>query len=395
MDEAHDPSARAALAWLGPIRNRVRSGFFSLLQKALRSDAGRRILFDTVPPAVVPGTALRGAQWRADAVPYADLGAAREIPAQPRSRRPIFITARFRTGSTLLWNVFRHTPGCRAYYEPLNERRWFDPLSKGSHTDRTHTGVTDYWREYDGLERLGELYDASWTDRDLFMDETSWNPAMRRYIQELVDAAAPSRAVLQFNRVDFRLPWLRHYFPTAVIVHLYRHPRDQWCSALGDYAGSAAPSCTINEFEPADQFYLLSWARDLAYRFPFLDERRWKHPYELFYLIWKLSWVYGRRYADYSMSYENFVSAPAEEVSRLFRAVDVRTAESQQLAALVSRGVTSRWRDYASDDWFRSIESACETALSEYIGAFLRERPMVRSAEALASLQAITLHSHV
>jgi hypothetical protein len=42
--------------------------------------------------------------------------------------------------------------------------------------------------------------------------------------------------VLQFNRIDFRLPWFRHHFPAATILHLARHPRDQWCSCLLDPA---------------------------------------------------------------------------------------------------------------------------------------------------------------
>ncbi len=34
-------------------------------------------------------------------------------------REPVFVTARFRSGSTLLWNLFRNTPEETAYYEPL------------------------------------------------------------------------------------------------------------------------------------------------------------------------------------------------------------------------------------------------------------------------------------
>ena len=43
---------------------------------------------------------------------------------------PIIITGRFRSGSTLLWNIFRDLPECTAYYEPFNERRWFDKTLK-------------------------------------------------------------------------------------------------------------------------------------------------------------------------------------------------------------------------------------------------------------------------
>ena len=47
---------------------------------------------------------------------------------------------------------------------------------------------------------------------------------MKQYVQLLIEKAS-ARPVLQFNRVDFRLPWFRHHFPHATIVHFYRHPK--------------------------------------------------------------------------------------------------------------------------------------------------------------------------
>ncbi len=43
----------------------------------------------------------------------------------------VFITGRFRSGSSVFWNVFRAQQSCTAYYEPLNERRWFDSEARG------------------------------------------------------------------------------------------------------------------------------------------------------------------------------------------------------------------------------------------------------------------------
>ena len=182
----------------------------------------------------------------------------------------MIITARFRSGSTLLWNLFRALKSCTAYYEPFNERRWFDPVAHGSHTDPTHRGVDDYWKEYEGLEELGQYYQESWISNNLLMYEDSWDLAMKRYVERMIELA-PKRPVLQFNRIDFRLPWFRRMFPRAKIVHLYRHPRDQWLSCLLD-PRQFPHTGTMAQFATHDGYYLRMWARDLKYHFPFLDE---------------------------------------------------------------------------------------------------------------------------
>ena len=101
------------------------------------------------------------------------------------------------------------------------------------------------------------------------MSSTTWNPPMERYIEILVEAAK-GRPVLQFNRADLRLPWLKARFPGARILHIFRHPRDQWCSSLMDIR-RFPKEMKLCDFAPFDRFYLLSWGRDLRRYFPFLD----------------------------------------------------------------------------------------------------------------------------
>ena len=87
-------------------------------------------------------------------IPYSDLGEwGGHVPTAHRSDI-VFITGRFRSGSTLLWNLFRQMDNCTAYYEPFNERRWFDSSARGNRMDATHRGVSDYWKEYDGLQAI-------------------------------------------------------------------------------------------------------------------------------------------------------------------------------------------------------------------------------------------------
>src|SRR5262249_9747687 len=151
-----------------------------------------------------------------------------------------------------------------------------------------------------GLQHLDRWYRLHWIDQHLYMAPTFWEPNLLAYLEALV-AAAPGRAVLQFNRVDFRLPWLAHQFPHALLIHLYRHPRDQWCSSL-PAIDSVPLNASVADFASHDGFYLMAWARDLSYQFPFLDPRFAEHPYDLFYLIWRLSYAFGRRYCHASFS---------------------------------------------------------------------------------------------
>ncbi len=146
---------------------------------------------------------------------------------------PIFVTARFRSGSTMLWNLLRHVPGLTTYYEPLHPFLQLAPAERPKSEDPTHVGVSEYWSEYDRIEGLASYYTEPWHNQDLYLDASHWKPRLARYLRLLIDTA-PGRAVLQMNRADFRLAWLRQMFPEATVVHLYRHPRDQWLSALRD-----------------------------------------------------------------------------------------------------------------------------------------------------------------
>ena len=352
-----------SLFWSG--RMFLRNQFFRFLSKALQTDDAKMALAASMTD-LLNAPCLERRNLANFPAPYEGLGTCDESRSNPSKTDTIFITGRFRSGSTLLWNLFRHISGCVAYYEPFNERRWFDPNCRGDRICATHRKVEDYWSEYDGMDFLGSVYDERWTDQRLYMPTHAWDDAMRRYI-ELLIAHAEGRAVLQFNRIDFRLPWLRATFPNATFLHVYRHPRDQWCSSLMDIDCFPANG-RMADFAPNDKFYLRSWAQDLKYQFPFLDERQVQHPYELFYLIWKLSYLFGRRYAHHSLSFEDLVTSPATELPKI---LDVCRIAFESLGELMELFVTprfGRWRDYADEQWFREREARCEGILDRFLG---------------------------
>jgi LPS sulfotransferase NodH len=278
----------------------------------------------------------------------------------------VFITSRFRSGSTLLWNLFRQTNGCTSYYEPFNERQWFNPKLRGDAVDNTHRGVDDYSAEYDGLAHLDALYDEDWIRNKLLMTQESWAPKMKAYIEGLIEHAK-GRPILQFNRIDFRLPWIKAHFPNAKIIHLYRHPRDQWCSFLTDknLMNKDDVSHTYH-----DAFYLDVWCNDLAQQYQFLDKRHTPHPYQRFYYLWKLSYLNGNKYSDHNISFEHLTRQPKTEIIKLYEHLDMPIEQVESLCSVIQPPKADQWKLYAEDSWFSQLEEECEYNLN----IFLNER---------------------
>lgn len=355
----------------------VRSLFFAIWNKTVRADDGKRAIRDSLGGLLHQRPVEQFASTVAQ--PYADLGSRAGSDTSQRDDL-IFITARFRSGSTLLWNLFRRIPGCVSYYEPLNERKWFNPATRGDYIDNTHREVDVYWREYEGLEHLNDVWDDSWPEHSLYLPADAWQPNLKRYIELLCEHAV-GRPVLQFNRVDLRVPWLRANFPNAKLIHLYRHPRDQWMSVLSR-KDAFPPSGQMKDFWAADKFYTRPWAEDLKFQFPFLDERLVEHPYELHYYLWKLSYLYGKEYSHCSIRFEDLSLQPERTLFEMFEVCGIDASQIEPLLSVIQPPPFGKWKDYADDAWFKRYESRCEDTLA----AFFETQPTVTVATPKPSL---------
>ncbi|MEP7702680.1 sulfotransferase [Paraglaciecola sp. 25GB23A] len=297
-----------------------------------------------------------------DLSPYATTSAQKR--GDSANENAIFISSRFRSGSTLLWNLFRQSGVCTSFYEPFNERQWFNRELRGVEVDNSHRGVDDYWSEYDNLAHLNDLYDEEWIRSDLLMTEQSWLPKMKAYIESLI-SAAPLRPVLQFNRIDFRLPWIKHNFPDAQIIHLYRNPRDQWCSFLLDQKKMNKDDVQDTY---VDGFYLDIWCNDLARYYPILDMKHTPHPYQRFYYLWKLSYLHGLKYSNYSLSFEELTEDPKKHISILLNKLNIQNVNVEKLSSIIQAPKSNRWKGYADDSWFKQHENICEENLTLMLG---------------------------
>ncbi|WP_262695481.1 sulfotransferase [Kordiimonas aquimaris] len=278
------------------------------------------------------------------------------------ANNPLFITARFRSGSTLLWQVFHRLKGFTSYYEPLNERRWFDREHRGDRIDNTHRGVSDYAVNYENLAHLGQFFREDWTYHRLALGSESKEKRLEKYVQAMVEAA-PKRPVLQFNRVDFRLPFLKARFPEAKIIHLRREHRDTWRSTLNGAENNQ--EWTLTSFDGLCRFYLLSWYRDLSLTFPFLwsdpDET---HPYEIHYLISRLSELFALRDADVFLDYDELNQDFNGKITTLMNAIGSGDTALSALDGLYEPKPSGY--DHSNDDvFYQTLENKVEQRLQQ------------------------------
>lgn len=157
--------------------------------------------------------------------------------------QPVFIHSLFRTGSTYLWNRLRKEPGLCAYYEPFhpelksvnvdNFKPWRDD---GAATDsmnhpRLDSPYLEEFRPLLGREKRGvPLYRQDFAFADFCRRDD--HPAQKQYLDSLIAAARPRRAVLQFNRSALRGEWFRRQYPGALQLYLVRHPDHQFHSQV-------------------------------------------------------------------------------------------------------------------------------------------------------------------
>ena len=274
--------------------------------------------------------------------------------------KPVFITARFRTGSTMLWNLFRQVPDATTFYEPLHEEL-LAFIREDIRPQPEHFHVGSYFDEYAWLDDILKQHDAGFGNSRLYLEATDLYSSLKDYLSELLNTVSEEKTpVLKFNRIDFRLGWVRTNFPEARILHLYRSPRAQWHSSLVGLPPDARADLN------ADPYRITTWSRDLCSLFPFLASPYLQSPYQRFYFLWKLSYLAGIRQADCSISYEEILADPKAMIPRILDFAGLDTPENRENAlAVIEPAPQRRWTQYESEEWFEAQEQYCEDLLDE------------------------------
>lgn len=276
--------------------------------------------------------------------------------------RPVIATARFRAGSTLLWHLLRQLEGVTAFYEPCHDNLCAH-VQADTPVQDSHRGVTSYWDEYAPFrDRLPALHAHAFGASRLYLEAGDEWPAFEHYLRTLIGETRPRRTVLQMNRTDLRLPWLRARFPEAVIVHLLRDPRDQWLSMV-----AGEPDETLGDPDENTAYDLVLWATSLSAEFPFLVGPHIRHSYERHYLIWRLCGWIGERCSDLSLSYDALVASPEASIATLLDALGVSREWTSRLASSVTAGSRASRPGAPSPDEYAAMEAGCD-ALLERLG---------------------------
>lgn len=273
---------------------------------------------------------------------------------------PVFITARFRSGSTLLWNIFKQIPEACSYYEPLHEQL-IEFKDANIKPQKRHFRVKRYFEEFSNIKGLENYHSPEFGLFNLLLEENDEASNMASYLRYLlISTDEEKKPVFQENRIDFRLAWIKKEFPEANIIHLYRGSRDQWISTIRDYPGNVEADLE------ADPYRITTWARDLSSVFPFLTTPYIRHLYQRHYYLWKLSYLAGSRLADHSISYEHIIQNPRASIGNLLKWADLESRENIDLAmqVFVQRPI-GVWEQYRDDSFFRELEEECESILDK------------------------------
>ncbi len=260
----------------------------------------------------------------------------------------------------MIWNLFRRLNNVHTYYEPLHELL---PsfLRCPAVPQREHFFVESYFDEYAGASEALALHQNTFASDRIYLEHGDAHAPLKNYLDTLMDAI-PEQALgfFKFNRVDFRLGWLKQQYPQIPLLHLARNPRDQWYSSVGAFR-----QVVENEID-FDHYFTTTWARDLCAQFPFLASPYIEHAYQRFYYLWKLSLIAGQRQADLSVMYEDVLANPMDQVAKILKFGGLYSEENlnSSVQYILANPERSWVRDH-EDAWFADLEQKCEAVLDE------------------------------
>lgn len=269
----------------------------------------------------------------------------------------IFITGRFCSGTTFLWNFFNWTSQYCAYYEPLHPGL----LASIQHISpkQKHKGVDNYWQEYLRLNELPQHYSPTFGFERLTLQENEQHQALENYLHYLIQHNDNKSVAIKFNRVDFRLGWLKQRFPTAKIIHIERNIRDSWKSSRAHL-----PADVEKDMYQFNAYELIQWVIALDEQFPFIIDNS-ASSYHLHYFIAKLSEKFSRHYAHVTINFERDI---IKNFDHFIEKISTTTGlNKNEITAYIQKREIPLLKEYTVDEivWLENVEKECDKILND------------------------------
>ncbi len=226
-----------------------------------------------------------------------------------------------------MWQLFDALDDFCAWYEPLHPQLL--AAVEVVKPKKDHLGIEDYWAVYRAHPEFKKTYSSELATHQLYLDDRSDYPALKKHIEHLIALSAPAVPVLQFNRVDLRLSWLRKHFPTARIIHMDRNPLQLYHSQrkhispeLRDVAGHW------------DAYELMPWCHALFWEFPFLLDTKQTHAFYPFYGLYQLSKIIADLHVDVTINLEKDVFQSDDFIEKINQVVPLNTHQKDTMISL-------------------------------------------------------------
>ena len=243
-------------------------------------------------------------------------------------KTPIFITGRFRSGTSFLWQLFDQLDDYCAWYEPLHPQ-----LLTAIHyvkPKEDHVGIKDYWSTYRQHPAFSKNYSSDFATQKLYLESKHDYHELESYIKHLILLSGSQTPVLQFNRVDLRLGWLRAKFPQARIIHIERNPLQLYFSQRKHIAEE-----NLHQADYWDAYELMPWCHALYQEFPFLlDSSPDNHAFYRFYALYQLSKLNAAKYANQSINLDVDVFQSDAFIAKLNQVVPLTSQQQSQIKAM-------------------------------------------------------------
>ena len=219
-----------------------------------------------------------------------------------------------------MWQIFNQLEGYCAWYEPLHP----ELLTAIKHVPPKddHVGIKDYWQNYRDNPTFADFYAVEFATRQLYLEPQDDFPALLNYLKHLMVLSGDQTPVLQLNRADLRLRWLKHHFPQATIIHIERNPLQLYYSQR-----KHIDKAHRDDFQYWDAYELLPWCWSLSEQFPVLLDPKHDHAFCGFYWLYRMSQIIGRRVSHVSIQLEADVFESDDYLDKLKQVIGLNATQ--------------------------------------------------------------------